>query len=90
MLRPVMDKILKEFREKKVSKRGVKPKERYLENSVNRLERHYIEYFKMDKIKLKKDPETGKPERDPRIKKRNEISALESRVQKRISDLKNE
>ena len=29
-------------------------------------------------------------ERDPRIKKRNEISALESRVQKRINDLENE
>ena len=32
----------------------------------------------------------GKPIRDPRIKKRNEISALESRVQKKISDLQNE
>ena len=39
---------------------------------------------------IKKDPNTGKVERDPRIKKRNEISALESRVQKRINDLENE
>ena len=44
----------------------------------------------MKKEKLKPDPKTGKPLRDPRIKKRNEISALESRVQKRINDLENE
>ena len=69
--------------EKKKGKRGVKPDANYLPNAVNKLEKLYLDY---ESYPYKKD--ASKAYQKERTRKRNEISALESRINKKLEEEK--
>ena len=67
------------IKDRRKGMRGVKPNEDYLNIAIDNLELLFIEYldYPYEKNASEKD-------RKERIRRRNEISALESRVKKRI------
>ena len=66
-------------------KRGVKPDADYMNIAVDNLENLYIDYARYPYKKTLDD--AGKKER---ARRRNEISALESRISKKISEMKSQ
>ena len=63
-------------------KRGVKPAEDYMNIAVDNLENLYIEYAEFPYKKGSTDAE-----KKERARRRNEISALESRITKKIGEM---
>ena len=63
-------------------KRGVKPAEDYMNIAVDNLENLYIEYAEYP---YKKG--SSEQEKKERARRRNEISALESRISKKIGEM---
>ena len=73
-------------RKKEPGKRGVKADKNYLKNAVKNLKKLYINYTLYPHMK-KSDEDFCQKEMDKRTRKRNEISALESRIKKKIEEV---
>lgn len=74
-------------------KRGVKADKDYIPAKITSLNELYEQYYQMKKgqhfervKEVKKDGKTGYKNVDMRLRKRNEISALEARINKRLTD----
>ena len=63
-------------------KRGVKPAADYMDIAVDNLENLYIEYAQYPNAKG-----SSKAVKKERARRRNEISALESRITKKIGEM---
>ena len=75
----ICGKVLEEVNQKK---RGAKADKDYLPKAINRLETLYMEY---NDHPYEKD--ASKKDKKERIRRRNEISALESRIMKRLEEM---
>ena len=69
--------------EKRKGKRGVKPDDNYLTSAVDNLENLYLDY---QEFPYKKGATVE--EKKERARRRNEISALESRIHKKLEEEK--
>ena len=63
-----------------VKKRGVKANKDYLRIAIDNLENQYIAYFRTPRAKT-----LSLKAKQERVKKRNEISALESRIMQKLN-----